>query len=743
IQENLDVGKVGKETVSTQQYVLLPLWSTGSKDPQNTDANAAFDAKENESAVYVSPSSSDKPKKHDEKEKGKAKGKSLVELPTSTNSTNSFNVVGPSDTVVSPNFEIGGKSSFMDPSQYPDDPNMPALEDIIYSDDEKDIGAEADFYNLETSITAPNGFLEIRKMKEGLSSGCKARLVAQGHTQEEGIDYEEVFAPVARIEAISLFLAYASFMGFMVYQMDDKSAFLYGTIKEEVYVCQPPGFEDPDYSDKVYNVVKALYGLHQAPRAWKFDLTYGKSASTPIDTERPLLKDPDVKRIFRYLKGKLYLGLWYPKDSPFNLVAYAGASLDRKSSTGGCQFLALRLDDVGGVDCLPNEEIFAELARMGYEKPSTKLTFYKAFCSAQWKFLIHTILLCMSAKRTAWNEFSSSMASAVICLATGRNINFSKYIFDSMEDAFKQGENTNEDVTLVDAKEDVNADDTGEAEPAEVEELIEVVDAAKLMTEVVTTSATTIIVSQVPKDSALRKMRGVVIQDPEKTATASVIMHSEVKSKDKGKGILIEELKPLKRQAQIEEKQDNTIMRYQALKKKPITEAQEKKNMMIYLKNMAGFKMDFFKGNNLNQDAAKKHRIDEEKEELKTHLQIIANDDDDVYTEATPIALKHMGRSKGQIWISKSQELEAIRILWSSHHNIHNYSDDSASEKEIPFDTLHSGTNVEQSLKLMMFKTSRKYAKGLLLLVEDLMLLVQVKVVRRNVATAEKIKKLL
>nr|GEW60566.1 hypothetical protein [Tanacetum cinerariifolium] len=79
----------------------------------------------------------------------------------------------------------------------------------------------------------------------------------------------------------------------------------------------------------------------------------------------------------------------------------------------------LRLDDADGVDCLPNEEIFVELARMGYGKPSTKLTFYKAFFSSQWKFLIHTILQSMSAKCTSWNEFSSAMASAVICLSTG------------------------------------------------------------------------------------------------------------------------------------------------------------------------------------------------------------------------------------------------------------------------------------------------------------------------------------
>nr|GEY25564.1 retrovirus-related Pol polyprotein from transposon TNT 1-94 [Tanacetum cinerariifolium] len=93
---------------------------------------------------------------------------------------------------------------------------------------------------------------------------------------------------------------------------------------------------------------------------------------------------------------------------------------------------ALRLDDAENVDCLPNEEIFTELARMGDEKPSTKLTFYKAFFSTQWKFLIHTILQCISAKRTVWNEFNSSMASAVICLATGRKFNSLKYIFDSL-----------------------------------------------------------------------------------------------------------------------------------------------------------------------------------------------------------------------------------------------------------------------------------------------------------------------
>ncbi|GJV93164.1 putative ribonuclease H-like domain-containing protein [Tanacetum coccineum] len=107
-----------------------------------------------------------------------------------------------------------------------------------------------------------------KKDERGVVVRNKARLVAQGHRQEEGIDYDEVFAPVARIEAIRIFLAFASYMGFIVYQMDVKSAFLYGKIDEEVYVSQPPGFIDPKYPKKVYKVVKALYGLHQAPRAW-------------------------------------------------------------------------------------------------------------------------------------------------------------------------------------------------------------------------------------------------------------------------------------------------------------------------------------------------------------------------------------------------------------------------------------------------------------------------------------------
>ncbi|KAI3681723.1 hypothetical protein L6452_36527 [Arctium lappa] len=329
--------------------------------------------------------------------------------------------------------------------------------------------------------------------EHGTVTRNKARLVAQGYRQEEGIDYDETFAPVARLEEIRLFLAYAVYKDFIVYQMDVKSAFLNGKLNEEVYVEQPPGFYDPKYPNYVYKLDKALYGLKQAPRAWydtlssflisenferdkidntlffrkikghiilvqiyvdgiifgstnpslctrfaermkkeykmsmmgeltyflglqikqsdkgtficqgkyvkdmlkKFDLTQTSAMKTPMAPPLTLNKDPSgkpvnvtayrgmigsllyltasrpdimystclcaryqsepkeshliaVKRIFRYLKGTPNLGLWYPKDSGFDLTGYsdsdfAGCKLDRKSTTGGCQLLGGKL----------------------------------------------------------------------------------------------------------------------------------------------------------------------------------------------------------------------------------------------------------------------------------------------------------------------------------------------------------------------------------------------------------------
>nr|GEU59244.1 hypothetical protein [Tanacetum cinerariifolium] len=795
----------------------------------NTDGDAAFDEKEPEfdekkpeSKVNVSPSSSTQLKNHDDKTKSEAKVLAVGQI--SPNSTNTFSTAGPSNAAANPTQR---KSSCIDTFQLHDDPDMLELEDITYSDDEDDVGAEADFNNLVTSITiSPIPTTRVHKdhpmtqIIGDLSLATQTRSMTRVARDQGGL---------SQINNDDFYTC------FMVYKIDVKSAFLYETIEEEVYVCQPPGFEDPVYPDKVYKVVKALYGLHQAPRAWqkddillvqiyvddiifgstnkdlckafeklmkdkfkmssmeeltfflglqvkqkkdgifitqdkylaeifrKFRLTDGKSARTPIDTKKPLLKDPNgedvdvhtyrsmigslmyltssrleimfaictcarfqvtpkashlhaVKRIFRYLKGKPHLGLWYPKDSPFDLVAYsdsdyAGASLDRKPTTGGCQFLLLctsAMDSestagLWGVECLPNEEIFKELARMSYEKPSTKLTFYKAFFSSQWKFLNHTILQCMSAKRTSWNEFCSSMASAVICLSSGRKFNFSKKqvgdlsshstkytsptltqkvfanmrrvgkgffgvetpLFKGMLVAQEVGEDDDEvhveDVNVVgvategvvSAADDVvpadkiaqalektklksrvkklerrnkasklkrlkkvgsaqtidTSDDTimddgrtvesqaqiyqtdlelankvlsiqdeEESEPSEFQEVVDVVTTAKIITKVVTAASDTITAASttitgvdVPILTATtitaptltatpgRRRKGVVIRGPQETASPSTIIHFKAKSKDKGKEILVEEPKPLKKKAQI--KQDEKYAR--------------------------------------------------------------------------------------------------------------------------------------------------------------------------------------
>nr|GEX02058.1 hypothetical protein [Tanacetum cinerariifolium] len=185
-----------------------------------------------------------------------------------------------------------------------------------------------------------------KKDKRGIIVRNKARLVAQGYTQEEGIDYDDVFAPVARIEAIRLFLAYASFMRFIVYQINMKSAFLYGTIEEEVYVCQPPSFEDPYFSDKVYKVEKALYALHQALGACqdkyvvdilkKFDFSSVKTASTPIETNKVFLKDEEAEdvdvHLYRLMIGSLMYLTASSSDITFTVCACARFQISPKVS---------------------------------------------------------------------------------------------------------------------------------------------------------------------------------------------------------------------------------------------------------------------------------------------------------------------------------------------------------------------------------------------------------------------------
>nr|GEV72788.1 hypothetical protein [Tanacetum cinerariifolium] len=1082
-QDKFDVEKAGEEI--DQQYVLFPMWSSGSTNPQNSDENATFDGKEpdfdakkSESKVIVSPSSSAQSKKQEDKTKNEAKGKSHVESFTGYRDLsaefedcydNSINKVNAADA-----------------SQLFDDPDIPELEDITYSDDLDDVGIEADFNNLETSITVSHiptirvhkdhpmtqiigdlssttqtrSMTRVAKDQGGLSQmlnddfhtcmlACflsqkepkrvhqalkdpswieamheellqfkiqkvwvlvdlshgkraigtkwvfknkkdergivvrnKARLIAQAYTHDEGIDYKEVIAP---------------------------SAFLYGTIEEEVYVYQPSGFEDSDYPDKIYvddiifgatnkDLCKSFEKLmkdkflmssmgeltfflglqikqkkdgifisqdkYVAKILRKFGLIEGKSASTPIDTENPLLKGPDVCACAHFQVTS--------KASHLHAVKrifsdYASASLVRKSTTGGCQFLGCRLiswqckkqtiiatssteaeyvaaaklagpkvngsgkdrsnslivasllktiwssihhllinevltiprqmatgkeisnpfmagvntsrcdedriklmeltvfllpkvEKVGiGVSAVDlqvsavrhmllllvrmlllfsltnwccslsavslvrnidspskfymyprflqlmirkqvgdlsthstkytspalTQKVFANMRRVGKGFSRVKTPLFEGMLVEQqvvkegdadendeninagdaaegdvsaahgevltvlnnhpFHLLHHLLhhqnhlkisLLLPKHNQHHHNHLRFNHHHLDINLNHNHNkmleslCTFSKKLQKVkttqrveksdetvMDDVSNQGRMIAEvdvgaDVDLEDDKEvadeakevaeDAKNDEKDETKPAKVQEVVDVVTTAKLITKVVTAASInitaakaqvlTVTLTAAPARVTAahsRRNKGVVIRDLQEESTTSTIIPAKTKSKDKVKRILVEEPKPLKKQAQIEQdekyareleaelnrnidwdeaidhvkkkaKEDPAVKRYQVLKRKPQTEAQVRKNMIVYLKNVAGFKMDYFKRmsyddirpvfekyfdsnvaflikskeqideeesralKRLNETptekAAKKQNLDEEVEELKRHL---------------------------------------------------------------------------------------------------------------------------
>ncbi|GJR56113.1 putative ribonuclease H-like domain-containing protein [Tanacetum coccineum] len=430
-KESFGAGHSNKETRSSQDYIVMPLW----KDDSLFDSSSknASDAK---------PQPSSDIKKKDDEGVSKHSGLDYQERPA--NNTQDDNDVGPSINTASINVNTGSSNINIVNPKVTTAPNEATYDDLSRYEIEVDMSNITTTYPISstpntrihkdhslaqvigdiqsgvlirgmTKTINDQGFisavykvktyedihtclfafflsqeepkriakalsdsawveamqeelLQNKKDERGIVIRNKERLVAQGYTQEEGINYDKVFSPVARIEAIRLFLAYASFMGFMVYQMDVKSDFLYGKIEEEVYVDDI--IFGSTKKELCLEFEKLMHDKFQMSSMGELTFFLDiRTASTPVDTEKPLLKDSDGDdvdvHLYRSMIGSLmYLTSSRP-DIMFTVCAYARfqvtpkvlhlqavkrifsdyarASLDKKSTTGGCQFLGCRL----------------------------------------------------------------------------------------------------------------------------------------------------------------------------------------------------------------------------------------------------------------------------------------------------------------------------------------------------------------------------------------------------------------
>nr|GEV01812.1 putative ribonuclease H-like domain-containing protein [Tanacetum cinerariifolium] len=625
-QDEFNAEKVGEEI--NQQYVLFAMWSSSFTNPQNNDEDVAFDEKEHDAkkpefAVNVSPSSSAQSGKQDDKTKNKAKGKSSVEslignrdlsaefedhsdnsnndvnavgsiVPTvRRNSSNNTNPFSATDTTISPTHR---KSSFKDASQLLDNPDMLEMYDINYSDHENEELLHFKMQKVWILVDLPHG-------KRAIGT----KWVYKNKNDERGI--------VVR----------------------NKSAFLYGTIEEEVYVCQPLGFEDPDHLDKVYKVVKELYILHQAPRACqdkyvaeilkKFGLTKGKSASTLIDTEKPLLKDPDGEdvdvHIYRSMIGSLmYLTSSRP-DIMFAGMLVAGEIKEQGDAKEQVQD---NVDDVAqGADTAVSGDdealdACASLTRRVKHLEHDKVA--QALEITKLKKRVKKLERANKVKVLKLKRLKKGRMIANLDRDTG--------------------------VALMD-------DEGTEKKAKDAQEAMEVVITAKLITEVVA------VVSE-----SVTAASATIAAIPAATITATL-------SKDKGKGIMVEEPKPMKKKQQVKIDEEYARKLHEELNK-------DIDWSVAIDHNVAGFRLDYFKGMSYDdirlifeakfnsnikfllktkeqleeeenraiesinetpaQKAAKRRKLNEEVEDLKQHLEIVPDEDDDVYTEATLLARK-------------------------------------------------------------------------------------------------------
>nr|GEV45384.1 putative ribonuclease H-like domain-containing protein [Tanacetum cinerariifolium] len=824
-QDKFDAKKAGEEV--DQQYVLFPVWSSNFTNPQNNDEDAAFDGKEHdfdakkpESEVNVSPKSSAQSRKQDDKTKKEAKGKSHVESFTGyrdlnaefedcyDNNSSEVNAAGSIVPTVGQN-SLNNTNTFSATADFnkleSSIPVSPIPTTIIHKDHPvsqiigdlssttqtrsmtrvvKDLDPswieaiqeellQFKMQKVWVLVDLPHGKRAIgtkwvyrnKKNERGIVIRNKARLIAQGHTQKEGIDYKEVFAPVARIEAIRLFLAYASFIGFMVYQMDVKSAFLYGTIEKEVawyetlatYLLEN-GFQrgtidqtlfikkqkgdillvqiyvddiifgatNKDLGKSFEKLMKDKFQMSSMGELiffWvfsavsiKFDITSNSSDSPLLGVNTPR-SDEDRLEIMEltvfllptiewFRIGVNAIGLkvsavrhklllfsltnWCCSLSAVSYIKYAitvnpniyvscikqfwnTVVIKQDNDVTRLQALVhkkkvvvieaairevLRLDYAKGVDCLPNEEIFAELARMGKGFSGVETPLFKGMIVEQ---VIEKgggeeehVERDTAAQGDDTQEPSipsptpptppPQQPQDLPSTSKGR-------IIDELD--------KDDVVTLMDDKEeDKNKEeakvvkDDQDDKPVEVQEVVDVVTTAKVITEVVTVASETVTTASTIISAAEHK-------DLEKESTTSSIIPADTKSKDKGKGIMVEEPKPLMKKQQVEMDEEyarklhaelNKDIDWDAAIDHVKQKAKEDPAIQIYQTKEQMEEGESRAIQSINetpaQKAAKRRKLNKEVEDLKRNLEIVPDEDDDVYTEATP--------QRSLLWIMRS-----------------------------------------------------------------------------------------
>nr|GEW12761.1 copia protein [Tanacetum cinerariifolium] len=681
-----------------------------------------------------------------------------------------------------------------DEPSYPDDPSMPHLEDIYASptvQTRSKVNKNSEAHALKAIRT--KWVYRNKKDERGVVVRNKVILVAQGHMQEEGIYYDEVFAHVARIEFIRIFLAFASYMSFIVYRMDVKSAFLYGTVDEEVYVTQPPGFVDPKFPNKVKQKEDGIFisqDKYVAEILKKFDFLCVKTASTPIKTQKPLVKDDEaanvdvhlyrfqvtpktshlqaVKRIFRdaYEKKLIQVLKIHTDNNVADLLTKAfdvssnealaipeqTAAGKEKSNRYKLLLFSLMKDDAINlmllVDFLNTQDI--QYALM--VNPTIYVLCIKQFCATVLIKKVNDVIKlqseCMHLKRGRIEAIDADEEITLMDMETqadlgaelqGRKDDDTAAIKDAS--AAKPTVFDDEKVTMTMAQTLIKMKDEKarllDEKMAKMLHDAEVEQAAAREKEY--NKVQTLFKPNKDKEPTKKRVaEETLLHETFKKLKAFEVSVSEFKIealqvkyplidweihyegsrsywtiirvggitevyqsfKDMLKGFDREDLDTLWRLVKekfsssvpivdkekalwvelkrlFEPDADDVIWK---LQRKPQTKAQARKNIMIYLRNMAGFKLDYFKGmsyndirpifekyfnsnvaflektkkqleeeesrllkrisESLEEKATKKQKLDEEVEELNKHLQIVPNNDDDVYTQATPLALK-------------------------------------------------------------------------------------------------------